>query len=95
MIGKHDYSNAAQEIERQPMTDYDDLTCLDDYGDDTCSGPVEYRMAISGTGRSFPRCDFHWGKALDRRDEINRRYPYHRPSDFDESYAGERWEEDY
>lgn len=71
------------------------MECLDDYGEGTCSGPVEYRMALSATGRSFPRCEKHWAERLEEQDRINARYPQHAPSDFDPSYAGERWEEDY
>jgi hypothetical protein len=63
--------------------------------DDVCAGPVEYRMALSGTGKSFPRCEHHWHKRLEVQEGINRRYPEHQPSDFDPSYAGESWDEDY
>lgn len=69
--------------------------CLD--GPAECQGAVEYRMALSGTGRSFPRCDKHWSDRLDVQEGIDRRYPDSPfpPSDFDPSYAGERWDEDY
>jgi len=60
-----------------------------------CDGDVEYRMALSASGESFPRCDHHWDKRLDTEQGIRERYPEHRPSDFDESYAGERWDNDY
>ena len=36
---------------------------------------VEYRMALSMTGRSFPRCDKHWQQRLDEQERINERYP--------------------
>jgi hypothetical protein len=68
--------------------------CLDDHGDNTCRGPVEYRFALSATGKSFPRCDAHWGLRLDEQERINTRYPTLQPADFDPSYAGERWDED-
>ncbi len=68
-------------------------TCLDGPAD--CSGAVEYRYPLSGTGKSFPRCDGHWSKRLDQQAEIDRRYPLHAPADFDESYAGERWDDEY
>lgn len=72
----------------------DELVCLD--RDETCEGAVEYRMPLSGTGRSFPRCDKHWSDRLDVQEGINRRYPATAPSDFDPYYAGESWdEEDY
>lgn len=74
----------------------DPVECLDAGPDPTgCEGPVEYRMALSGTGRSFPRCDKHWDERCDRQEEINQRYPYHQPADFDPMYAGERWDDDY
>jgi hypothetical protein len=69
--------------------------CLD--GPTDCEGPVEYRMALSGTGKPFPRCDKHWDERLDKQDEINQRYPDSpvAPADFDPAYAGEHWDEDY
>lgn len=77
------------------MPETEILECLNDYGDGTCSGPVEYRMALSGTGRSFPRCDKHWSDRLDEQDRINERYPVLAPADFDPGYAGEHWDDDY
>lgn len=75
----------------------DEIECLDDfdgaYG--ACGGPVAYRMALSPTGRSFPRCDKHWDEALTRDEELRRRYPVNAPDDFDPAYAGERWDDDY
>lgn len=69
------------------------LECLE-HGPD-CSGVVEYRPSLSGTGMAIERCDFHWEKRLEKEDEIQERYPYNAPSDFDPSYAGERWDDDY
>jgi hypothetical protein len=68
--------------------------CLNDH-DGRCRGPVEYRMPLSGTGRSFPRCELHWEERLAEQERTNERYPQHAPSDFDPSYAGERWDDDY
>lgn len=71
--------------------------CLDaprNFGEE-CQGPVEYRYPLSGTGKSFPRCDKHWADRLDVQEGINRRYPTSAPSDFDPSYAGERWDDEY
>jgi hypothetical protein len=69
--------------------------CLDghDPATSSCEGPVEYRAPLSGTGRSFPRCDRHWEARLDRQAEIDRRYPQSDmpPADFDPTYAGETW----
>lgn len=79
-------------------TDTNTLTaedCLDYSDDGTCRGAVEYRMPLSGTGKSFPRCDHHWGERLDLQDDINARYPYHEPADFDPYDAGEHWGDDY
>ena len=72
---------------------HDVTECLD-YHMDSCDGAVEWRMALSGTGRSFLRCDRHWDMRLQYQDEINRRYPSQQPADFDPTYAGERWEEE-
>ena len=73
------------------------VTCLD--GDLNCDGPVEYRSPLSSTGKSFPRCDRHWSDRLDTQERINQRYGHpdsvSPPVGFDESYAGERWDEDY
>lgn len=69
-----------------------DIKCLNE--SEECSGEVEYRMALSGTGKPFPRCDFHWNERLDIQKGINERYPEHQPADFDPSYAGESWYED-
>jgi len=73
-----------------------ELECLDDYGDaeDPCEGAVQYRMALSGTGQSFPRCERHWAKRVEVQDGINRRYPSQQPADFDPAYAGESWDEE-
>lgn len=71
---------------------YDD--CLDSH-EGECAGDVEYRDALSGTGKSFQRCDAHWSARLDVQEGINQRYPAMAPSDFDPSYAGEHWDEDY
>lgn len=66
------------------------MECLDQ-GKTPCEGPVEYRMALSSTGRSFPRCDRHWEERVEEQERINARYPSLPPSDFDPLYAGEEW----
>lgn len=72
------------------------LECLDEHPDaHGCVGPVEYRMPLSATGKSFPRCEKHWAERLDKQREIDERYPVNQPSDFDPSYAGEYWDDDY
>lgn len=61
-------------------------------GDD-CNGPVEYRMALSGTGRSYPRCAHHWDRRLDKEQELQERYPPQPPDDWSHWDAGEYWDE--
>lgn len=77
----------------------DPVECLDDHGQGECSGAVEYRCPLSGTGRSFPRCDAHWDRRLDEQERIVRTYGSQdsdcAPSWLDPSYAGERWGDDY
>lgn len=70
--------------------------CLDFHLGD-CAGEVEYRYPLSGTGRSFVRCDKHWSDRLDIQAGINERYPDSpfAPADFDPTYAGESWDYDY
>jgi hypothetical protein len=70
------------------------LECLDGHYED-CEGTLEYRFALSGTGISYPRCDKHWEERVVRQQEIDQRYPYNEPADFDPLYAGERWDDDY
>lgn len=77
----------------------EELKCLDDHAEGAeCTGDIEYRMPLSGTGRSFPRCDGHWAKRLDKQAETVKRYaPFSDvvPSGFDPTYAGERWDDEY
>jgi hypothetical protein len=71
--------------------------CLDEYKGG-CSGEVELRMPLSGTGVPFPRCDRHWDERLVEQDRINVTYGPSSdvaPGWIDESYAGERWSDDY
>lgn len=78
------------------MTNESDPTCLDDYLDE-CEGAVEYRFSLSPTGISYPRCDKHWAERLDIQEDISQRYPdsSFAPFDFDPTYAGECWDDDY
>jgi hypothetical protein len=76
------------------------LRCLDrpraDTGDPECTGTVELRPSLSGTGTPIARCDGHWAarQAFQRRHE--RDYPDSPvpPRWFDPAAAGERWNED-
>ena len=71
------------------------MECLDRNSRTPCEGEVEYRTPLSSTGRSFPRCDKHWEIRLEKQEDINRRFPVNAPADFDPTYAGERWDDDY
>lgn len=77
------------------MAAVETIECLDDHKGG-CSGAVELRPSLSGTGTPIPRCDAHWAARLDWQDEHNRAYPDSPcpPSWFDPTYAGERWDED-
>jgi hypothetical protein len=72
------------------------LTCLNHHEED-CSGRVELRTPLSGSGKSFPRCDAHWSKRLAMQERNNRNYPDSpiAPAWFDPSNAGERWDDEY
>lgn len=72
-----------------------ELRCLD-VRTGACSGMVEYRTPLSASGKSFPRCAHHWRERLTAQDRNSRAYPDSpvAPAWVDESYAGERWEED-
>jgi hypothetical protein len=67
--------------------------CLDFGGPTPCGGDVEYRTALSATGKSFPRCDKHWEERYETQRQIDQRYPQLQPSDFDPAYAGEVWDD--
>lgn len=72
--------------------------CLDaGMGKGGCSGPVEYRMPLSASGKSFPRCAMHWAERLAEHEQHVTVYPDSpiAPSWFDPAAAGERWDEDY
>jgi len=80
-----------------PLDEYGQpLECLDDIGEDTCRGPVEYHT-IDGTS-SWPRCRLHFAARLERYEQSDtERYARSSiaPSWFDPADAGERWEDDY
>lgn len=80
------------------MARTDQLECLESGNDhDPCRGAVEYRMALSASGKNFPRCDHHWSKRLTEQERINQDYPDSPspPAWFDPMDAGERWDDDY
>lgn len=47
--------------------------CLDSYMGD-CEGAVEYRIPMSGSGRSFPRCDHHMSIRWATQERLSRDY---------------------
>lgn len=55
----------------------DEDTCID--GPEGCSGETLYRMSLSGTWQSYPRCDHHWYLRTEQQHELAERYPemYH------------------
>ena len=71
--------------------DVDELRCIN--ADYRCAGVVELRMPLSGTGRPFARCDFHWEARLAAQDRINELTAPIPAGWFDSSRAGERWDE--
>ncbi|RZU36005.1 hypothetical protein EV284_3488 [Streptomyces sp. BK022] len=74
----------------------EELKCLENRTGE-CSGAVKYRAPLSGTGRSFPRCDAHWAARLKKQKEIRNRYAPASdvpPRGFDPTFCGESWDED-
>lgn len=71
--------------------------CID-RSDSPCEGEVFERLALSGSGMRFARCDGHYAAYCERLqpviDDINERYPQQAPADFDPYYAGECWDEE-
>jgi len=70
-----------------------DADCLD--GPQGCQGDTAQHYALSGSGLTYPRCEFHYGEYVarvqPRLDDIARRYPCSPPEDFDETFCGETW----
>lgn len=76
------------------------LACLDDHGRGECRGTVEMRMTSDRAFtdmKSFPRCEFHFAKReKSAQKTLSDGYLGDTvPSWFDETYAGERWDDDY
>lgn len=71
----------------------EDVECLEK--GPMCSGKVEYRMPLTATGKSFPRCALHWSQRLRVQEDIQERYPDSpaAPAWFDPAIAGESWDE--
>jgi hypothetical protein len=51
----------------------DELECMS--GPEGCEGPVAYRMALSATGVSYPRCEGHWHQRLETEQRLRQDYP--------------------
>lgn len=87
----------AHAVAAEATIDGDTLRCVNSGPD--CAGAYEYRMPLSGTGKSFLRCDHHWSERLDVEERTRERYGHPDsvmpPSDFDPTYAGESWDGDY
>ena len=69
------------------------LECIDNRDDGTCAGPVEYRSVDPGRATAVERCEAHWIKRLERRENSVERYENSDvpPPWFDPAYAGESW----
>jgi hypothetical protein len=50
-----------------------EIECIDGYEGD-CEGAVEYRLAMSGTGISYPRCDHHFEIRWETQERLARDY---------------------
>lgn len=66
--------------------------CLEE--DATCTGTVELRPSLAGTGTPIARCDGHWQDRLSVQSAHDQRFPELPPPDFDPHFAGERWDEE-
>lgn len=73
-----------------------DRQCLDGHKGG-CSDGVELYPSLAGTGTMIPRCEYHQDKHEEQHNDHLKVYPDSpvAPSWFDESYAGEHWDEDY
>lgn len=72
------------------------MACLD-YRKGDCEGETHPRESLSGTGTMIERCDKHWDERLKSHSEHLKVYPDSpiAPNWFDESLAGERWDDEY
>ena len=51
----------------------EEIECLDSY-QGGCAGEVDYRPAMSPTGKWFPRCDAHFEQRLATQERMSREY---------------------
>lgn len=75
------------------MSEPEPLECIDDHGEGTCAGPVAYHSVDPGRASAPPRCDRHWERRLERRENSIERYENSDvpPPWFDPTIAGEEW----
>lgn len=98
MIGMSDSGRPRAAAHWAPATDV--LRCVDDQrADVACSGSVELRPSLSGTGTPIARCAGHWSVRQAWQREHDRAYPdspvpprWYRELG-GEAFAGERWDE--
>lgn len=69
------------------------FTCMQAH-EGGCKGVSLHRMPLSGTGKSFVRCDAHWSARLDLQREIDERYPCNPPADWSPLDCGETWDDE-
>lgn len=83
-------------VRSERSTEMETLECMDSHKS-PCSGKVEYRMNLTGTGLQTLRCDKHWEERLDFQEAHTAIYPDSpiAPDWFDPADAGERWDDDY
>lgn len=76
--------------------------CLDAHKGN-CRGEVSYHPSIAGTGTMIPRCDYHYEKILEVKEETAIKYGVDSdvpPTWFHDvgggyNEYGERWDDDY
>lgn len=66
------------------------IECLDSSDYDECGGTVEYRIAMSPTGISYPRCEVHFEQRWESQQRISRDYGV--PTYY---YGDEGYDDDY
>lgn len=54
------------------MSINENLRC--NWSDDTCAGEVDYRIAMSPTGISYPWCEKHFDERWESQERISRTY---------------------
>lgn len=94
--GYYIHDTAAHVADHTP--DWELIECIESPGGgEKCGGDKpEYRFGYGLKG-SYVRCGKHFDAYMARAKASRRRYPDSdlAPTDFDPTYAGERWDEDY